>query len=136
MYLKAPDQSRAALQRSRDAEEPLFQAEQQVFGFDHTHVGHALLELWKLPMSLREAVLHHHHPDRAQRFPVEAAVVHVADMIVNALELGSSGESLVPPLVASAWDTVGLSHGVVEDIADEAERHYHAAVQVMALEAA
>jgi len=136
MYLRAPEESRAALQRARDLGQPLFQAEQHQFGFDHAHVGHALLELWKLPPSLREAVLHHHHPERAQRFPVEAAVVHVADLITNALGLGSSGETLIPPLVPVAWERIGLNPGLLADIADEAERHYESAVKIMALEAA
>ncbi len=134
MYLQAPDESRAALTRSRDAAVPLFQAEQEVFGFDHSHVGHALMDQWKLPAALREAVAQHHHPDRAQRFPVEAAVVHVADLMANALALGSSGESGIPPLEPSAWDVVGLPASVLADLVEECERHYEAAVQVIALD--
>jgi len=136
MYVKAPAQARAAIERARERGEPLFESEQHQFGFDHAHVGHALLELWKLPPSLREAVLLHHHPERAQRFPVEAAVVHVADLITNALGLGSSGENLVPPVVPEAWETIGLSPAMIPDVVDEAERHYESAVNIMALEAA
>jgi len=136
MYLKVPDQSRAALEAALEARRPLFEAEQKVFGFDHAHVGHALLELWKLPPSLREAVLHHHYPARATRFPVEAAVVHIADLVVNGLELGSSGETLVPPLAARAWEALGLAPSMVADVVEEVERHYEAAVRIMALEAA
>ncbi len=136
MYLKAPDQARAAIERARERGAPLFESEQHQFGFDHAHVGHALLELWKLPPSLREAVLLHHHPERAQRFPVEAAVVHVADLITNALGLGSSGENLVPPVVPEAWEKIGLSPAMIPDVVEEAERHYESAVKIMALEAA
>lgn len=136
MYLKAPEQSRAALQRARELGEPLFEAEQHVFGFDHAHVGHALLELWRLPPALRESVLHHHYPERAQRFPTEAALIHVADVITNALGLGSSGETLVPPVVPGAWEAIGISPSLIPDIVDEAERHYESAVRIMALEAA
>jgi putative nucleotidyltransferase with HDIG domain len=136
MYLKAPVQARTALERARDRGEPLVKAEQHQFGFDHAHVGHALLDQWKLPPSLREAVLLHHHPERAQRFPVEAAVVHVADLITNALGLGSSGENLVPALVPEAWERIGLSPAMIPDVVDEVERHYESAVKIMALEAA
>jgi len=136
MYLKAPAQAREAIERARGRGEPLFASEQHQFGFDHSHVGHALLELWKLPPSLREAVLLHHHPERAQRFPVEAAVVHVADLITNALGLGSSGENLVPPVVPEAWERIGLSPAMIPDVVDEVERHYESAVRIMALEAA
>jgi len=135
MYMQVPDQSRIVLTRSRETRSPLFRLEQETFGFDHTHVGHALLDLWKLPPSLREAVAQHHHPDRAQRFPVEAAVIHVADIMANALGLGSSGEAGIPPLVSSAWQLIGLPPAIVPDLLEECERHYEAAVRVIAVDA-
>jgi putative nucleotidyltransferase with HDIG domain len=132
MYKQVPDQSRVAVTRSREERRPLFHLEQELLGFDHSHVGQALLDLWKLPPALREAVAHHHHPERATRFPVEAAVVHIADLVANALSLGSSGETGIPPFVASAWETIGLPPAVLGDLMVECERHYEAAVQVIA----
>jgi putative nucleotidyltransferase with HDIG domain len=134
MYMQMPDQSRIAVTRSREERVPLFRVEHELFGFDHSHVGHALMELWKLPPALREAVAHHHHPERAQRFPVEAAVVHVADLLANALSLGSSGEGGIPPFVPAAWDAIGLPPAVLGDLLEECERHYEAAVQVIAVD--
>lgn len=132
MFMQAPDESRAAFTRAAETGGPLYEAEQSVFGFDHAHVGHALLDLWKLPGSLRESVLYHHFPERAQRFPVEAAIVHLADLIVNALALGTSGERGVPALVPQAWDALELPVGVLEDVVGEADRHAEAAVRVIA----
>lgn len=134
MYLRIPEEARVAVTRSRDTGRPLFETEHEILGFDHSHVGHALLEQWKLPPSLREAVAHHHHPERSPRFPVEAAVVHVADLIANALKFGTSGEPGVPPLAPGAWEAVGLAPGVLSDILEETELHYEAAVQVIALD--
>jgi putative nucleotidyltransferase with HDIG domain len=136
MYMQVPDEARAAILRSRESGEPLFLVEHCLLGFDHTHVGQALLDLWKLPASLRESVANHHHPERSRRFPVETAVVHVADLIANALGLGSSGEPGVPPLDSQAWECIGLPPAAVEDILDEAGRHYEAAVQVIAFDPA
>ncbi len=136
MFMQMPDASRAAVTRSRESGELLYRVEHEVFGFDHAHVGHALMDQWKLPPSLREAVAHHHYPERATRFPVETAVVHVADVMANALDLGSSGESAVPNLSGKAWETVGLPDTVVADVLEEVERHYEAAVRVVALEPA
>jgi putative nucleotidyltransferase with HDIG domain len=134
MYMQIPDEARVAVTRSRETGRPLFEIELEVLGFDHSHVGAALLEQWKLPPSLREPVAFHHHPERSQRFPVEAAVVHVADLIANALKLGTSGEPGVPPLGTGAWEAIGLAPGVVSDVMEEAERHYEDAVQVIALD--
>jgi putative nucleotidyltransferase with HDIG domain len=136
LFMQAPGESRDAALRSQETGEPLYRSEYALLGFDHSHVGQALLELWKLPPSLREAVAHHHHPERSQRFPVEAALVHVADLMANALRLGSSGEQGIPPLSPPAWELVGLSAEVLPDVLEESERHYEAAVQVIALDAA
>jgi putative nucleotidyltransferase with HDIG domain len=134
MYMQLPDQSLLAVTRSKEEKKPLVQIEYELLGFDHSHVGAALLDMWKLPSSLKEAVAHHHHPERATRFPVETAVVHVSDLIANAMSLGSSGETGIPPLVASAWDKIGLSPAVLGDLMEECERHYEAAVQVIAVD--
>jgi putative nucleotidyltransferase with HDIG domain len=134
IYMQAPEAARTAVQRSRETGRPLFEVEHDVLGFDHSHVGHALLEQWKLPSSLREAVQHHHHPERAQRFPVEAAVVHLSDVLANAMSFGSSGETLVPPLSVRAWEVVGLPAELLDDVVSEIERHYEAAAQVIALD--
>lgn len=134
LCVQAPVEAGTAMQRNREDGRPLFELEHEILGFDHAHVGAALLEQWKLPASLREAVLHHHHPERAQRFPVEAAVAHVADVIANGMEFGSSGETLVPPLSTNAWERVGLPADLLADVVHEIEGHYEAAVQVLALE--
>jgi putative nucleotidyltransferase with HDIG domain len=134
MYMQVPDQSRIAVTRSKEEKKPLFQLEHELLGFDHSHVGAALLDLWKLPPALKEAVAHHHHPERATRFPIEAAVVHVSDLIANAMSLGSSGETGIPPFAPWAWEQIGLSHGVLGDLMEECERHYEAAVQVIAVD--
>jgi len=132
IYTQAADQARTAVQRCRESGRPLFEVEHEVLGFDHTHVGCALLEQWKLPASLREAVQHHHHPERATRFPVETALIHISDLVVNAMAFGTSGEPAVPPLSAPAWDVVGLAPELLGDVVDEVERHYEATVRVIA----
>jgi len=136
MFMQVPEEARAAVTRSRETGESLYLVEHQVLGFDHSHVGHALLEQWKLPPSLRESVAQHHYPERASRFPVETAVVHVADVIANALRFGSSGEPGIPALHAKSWDAIGVPATVLSDVIGEVEEHYETAVQVMALDAA
>ena len=91
-------------------------------------MGSALLDRWRLPSVLQEAVAWHHQPRHASRFPVEAAVVHVADHIANALAVGSSGERLVPPLKAGAWDRLGLPPAVLPPVLSQLERQFGDAV--------
>ena len=57
------------------------QAEKEVLGADHGEVGAALLQSWRLPQSIVEAVADHHHP------PMEdlglSTVVHIANAVAH-----------------------------------------------------
>jgi putative nucleotidyltransferase with HDIG domain len=128
MYQKLPAESRQALQRCRDSGELLHRVEPHVFGFTHGQVGSALLDRWKLPTLLQEAVGWHHQPRFAARFPVEAAVVHVADHFANAFQFGSSGERLVPPLQSDGWEGLGLSPTVIPSVLHQIEIQFADAV--------
>ncbi|MBM4351777.1 MAG: HDOD domain-containing protein [Deltaproteobacteria bacterium] len=119
MYKKIGDQSRSALIRCKTSGIPLFLAEQEVIGFDHAQMGRILLQTWNLPSSLEEAVAFHHHPLGASRYPVETAVVHIADIMVNGFRWGTSGERTVPPLKAEAWERIGLPVSVLPSILND-----------------
>ena len=62
------------------------------------------------------------------RYPVESAVVHVADHIANAMQFGSSGEHLVPPLRPDAWELLGLDPGVLPPVLSQLDRQFGDAV--------
>jgi putative nucleotidyltransferase with HDIG domain len=131
MYQKLPEKSLAALERVRQTGELLHRVEAEVFGFHHGQVGSALLERWKLPLVLQEAAAWHHQPRYAGRYPVEAAVVHVADHLANAFELGSSGEHLVPPLLPEGWESVGLPATVIPAVLQQIDLQFADAVSAV-----
>ena len=122
MYKSFPDEAREALSRARHRAAPLLEMEREVFGFDHAAAGGVVLHAWGLPPSLTEMVRCHHTPADARRYPVEAAVVHVADVIVTALELGNGGDEAVPRLSPTAWKCLGLPESVLGVVAEQVER--------------
>lgn len=119
MYKKIGDLCRATLIQSRTYGMPLFQAEKEVIGFDHCQIGRLLLQSWNLPKSLEEAVTYHHRPGLATHYPVEAATVHMADILVNALQWGTSGSHDVPPLEPSAWDLLELPPSLLPSLLNQ-----------------
>ena len=131
IYIKMADQARAALLRCHSSGELLYKVELDEFGFDHAAVGGALLQLWKLPASLEEVVTSHHNPRGAHRYPVETAVIHVADIITNAMRLGNSGERSVPPLDAQAWDRIGVPPSYLSETVGQVERQFRAAITMI-----
>lgn len=122
IYKKKPQEAHQALLLAKNGGELLHIAERNIFGFDHAEVGRLLMQMWKLPPNIEEVVAFHHQPQRAVLYPMEAAVVHVADIIAHGLQLGSSGEHRVPPLKESAWDLIGLSTSVLSPALDQIER--------------
>ncbi len=94
----------------------LWEAEAQVLGYDHAQIGEALLRSWMYPVNLVQAVANHHHPLSSETFRTEAAIVHVADHLVNAAQIGSSGERHVPPLVTKAWESLNLAADSLESM--------------------
>ena len=135
LCLRAPEEFRDVLEGARGNDRLLHEMERQALGFDHAQVGEALLDLWNMPANLREAVRFHHQPRRAERFPLEAAAVHVADVVANALGMGNGGEDLVPDLVPQAWDQLGLHPDLMGPAVEDLEQQFQAAVHLLGLEA-
>jgi putative nucleotidyltransferase with HDIG domain len=118
LYSRAPDMARAAFDRSAQEHKLLVKAETEILGFDHAEIGQALLRGWNYPANLVHAVHFHHSPMAAGSFQLEASLVHLADHLVNAMQLGSSGERFAPPLNARAWERINLTIDVLEHIVE------------------
>ena len=126
-----PDQAREIVARHQGEGGLMFDVEQQVLGFDHAEVGASLAKAWKLPLSYEEIIACHHKPSKARRYPVESAMVNLADIITKAMELGSSGDPFVPPLDEKSWDHVGLNPGLLESIWAQVENQYNENVEIV-----
>ncbi|OOG28734.1 phosphohydrolase [Thioalkalivibrio denitrificans] len=83
-------------------------AERQVLGYDHAEVGGELALRWKLPASLQECIRYHHDPRGAREFPVEAALVHIANSVAHMAELDTRDQRDVPPVEPEAYELTGL----------------------------
>lgn len=110
---------------------PIRAAEQRVLGFSHDQAGRLLAEQWKLPIRLTEAIACHHRPDLAQTAKREAAMVHVADILVRTLGLGSGGDDAVPPLDADAWQRLKLPLSLVDPLLAQLEEQYKDAQKIL-----
>jgi HD-like signal output (HDOD) protein len=56
----------AILKAAVDKENGVWEAENEMFGFNHAEIGGCLLTLWGLPLPVAEAVLNHHSPDQPE----------------------------------------------------------------------
>jgi HD-like signal output (HDOD) protein len=126
LFRKLPEESKAALVLSIQgpADLDLHMAEQQVLGYDHAQVGGALLRYWNFPPLLVECTEFHHAPSLAKQFPVEAALVHIANSIAQLAEIDSVDEHHAAPTDAAAWIVTGLGHDVVEPTMRAAQKQF------------
>jgi putative nucleotidyltransferase with HDIG domain len=131
IYTRAAAEAEQAHGHAMASGRLLFDAEQEVLGFHHAAVGAALLDRWRLPAMLVEAVAWHHSPHLAQRFPIETATIHVADVLANALALGTSGERLVPALDRAAWEAIDVSPTLLPGILRQVESQFGHAVEAI-----
>lgn len=116
-----PDLRVEAFRRANRTQAILTGVEESVFGFNHAHLGGLLGEKWNFPKLLENAIRYHHRPMESET-PFEAAIVHVADVVANALGTGSSGEYYVPPLVPAAWEVLEMPAGVLRCIIQQADQ--------------
>ncbi len=91
-------------------------AENKVLGYNHAEVGKLLAERWNLPVKLVQVVAHHHQPNGAGSFTLEAAIVHLADIFCRSLNMGFGGDNKIPPLDRSAWESLKIKTNAIEPI--------------------
>ena len=89
LFLKNPEASLQALERSQSEGRDIGDVERELFGFDYGQAGAELMRLWHLPPAYQQAAAHHLEPDRADP-PFQAAV-----------------------------NVVGLAHALCQDTSDE-----------------
>jgi putative nucleotidyltransferase with HDIG domain len=104
-------------------------AEKRVLGYDHQQIAAELLQSWSYPPVLVQAVAFHHSPSQSVA-KLETSVVHIADHLIVAMGIGSSGEQFIPPLDEKAWNLVGLEIEALDKIVEAIDE------QVLAVEEA
>ncbi len=122
LYNYAPKHSMYVLAKAKRTNVMLNKVEYEDLDFDHAKIGGLLLREWKLPVLIEHAVKYHHNPQQS-RYPLEPSIVHLADIMANAMAIGSSGESFVSPLDSDAWECIGLSPNILDLTIKQADHH-------------
>jgi HD-like signal output (HDOD) protein len=117
IYQYFPVQAKVLLKAVLDTQQPLYSLEHEHFGSRHTDIGKYLLKKWKLSSALENNVRYHHRPSSADH-PVEAGIVHIADVITNGLGMGSSGEKIIPAFDDKIWEDLNISAQLFKSVID------------------
>ncbi|MDX1810851.1 MAG: HDOD domain-containing protein [Gammaproteobacteria bacterium] len=120
IFLKMPEEALQIIEKQgKDARINLSDVEKEVLGFDHAELGKVLCESWQLPESLTTAIGNHHDPVLEGEFQLESAILHVANLMAHALEMGEE-EQFHQMANREAWGMLNLSDKVIKKVLHEA----------------
>lgn len=125
MFNQLPEKSHEAilLLMEGTADLDTFEAERHVFGFDHMQVGAELIKNWKLSPVLQECVEFHHEPQKAKDFPVEVALINIANAVAVMADFDSmSEEDEIPKIDPRSWELTGLSKNDLPEAIKQAQK--------------
>lgn len=123
-----------AIQNSKENKSLIIETEKETFGFTHQEIGQLLLEKWNLPSELISVVSLHNNPHKCSKFKKEyglVSIVHVADIIVRAMNLGLGGDPYVPMIEKSCWEYLELSLNQIEIIIEEVNEIFNDIVDLL-----
>jgi putative nucleotidyltransferase with HDIG domain len=130
LYSRLPEQTAAIFQLYEKKRILLRDAEKTVLGYDHAELGAALVKSWNYPFNLIHAVRFHHMAMAAGAFQVDACIIHLADHLVCAMELGTGGDGFIPPLSMHVWERLGMTTDALQTVVDAIDEQYKAVVEV------
>ncbi|VAX28120.1 Predicted signal transduction protein [hydrothermal vent metagenome] len=129
-----PEISGKIMEQSRAEKKLVFEVERDVLGFDHGAVGAELMMAWKLPPTLGDVVRNHHNPAENSRFPLETAILHLADIFAKSMELGSSGDPLTPPVLPESWDRIGMDVNSLSMLWGQIENQFEETMDIFSMD--
>ena len=107
---KIPELAEESIIQTAGSETALAAAEQELLGLDHAGLGGLMLEGWQMPAATCDAIRFHHDPEQADRNPLEAWLVHIADELANYSGTGGFSELIVEcdGIDLEIFDRIGL----------------------------
>lgn len=106
-YKYFPEQAKLLLKMANMTGRSLYEIENRCLGISHEEIAKHLIRKWNFPVSLINSIVYHHRPSDSPD-PLGASIVHLADITVNAIGLGHSGERIIPRFEPKAWEVVQI----------------------------
>lgn len=119
--LKLQDEYDLLLGKASQSGRALHELERETIGTDHAEVGGWLGKNWFLPEKLVVPITCHHNVAAASCHQVKTAVVHFADVLIKASGFGCGGDQFVPVIQPAAWNKLGMTEPLLEEIVEELE---------------
>lgn len=101
-------------------------AERAVIGVTHADIGMWLAQKWNLNQEFIYIIGNHHSPTSASDYFKINSIIHVADILIRAMDIGNSGDNLIPKVNIAAWKLLNIQDDdlplIFKDIAEEVQK--------------
>jgi putative nucleotidyltransferase with HDIG domain len=121
------------LRATASGERDIVSCERELFGIDHAVVGRELARRWNLPETIATAIGGHHEIGADSPETELADVVHVAEGLSHALDLGAVEENRVPAVCDLACARLGVDWGEFADHFPAIEARFDGALLTLGL---
>ncbi len=113
-----PGEFAMAVERARQYQMPLDEAERSTMGFTHCESGRALAEQWGLADMVVDVVAHHHAAEESDKSRGLVALVHLSDLLcrMRGLDYGYYERHKVDLLADPAWQILLHEHQDLEKV--------------------
>lgn len=132
MAAVAPLAGKRVRELALSEEIPTLEAENRIFGYDHSEAGAALAGLWQLPAELIGAISGHHRPEDGEHGQI-ADLIHVAEVLSHALDLGAEASNRVPEVAEIALSRLGVDWAGLAADFPAIEARYRGACQALGM---
>lgn len=132
MAAVAPAAVAVAVDQARREEVSIVVAEQAVFGYDHAIAGAELARLWRLPDDIACGIHAHHQPDSGEDGEI-GDLIHVAEVLSHALDLGAVPNNRVPDVSEIALLRLGVGWPALAGRFPAIEARYQGVCQALGL---
>ncbi len=131
IYQQFPEYAAELRLETERANHNLDSVERQQLGFSHGELGAALFEAWRLPKIYQEISKYHHIPSAAENFPMEVALVHLADVAASRVEPGDKlkNHSIHPD--PWAFQFTGLDEGDLQVALEQANLQFFGVLETI-----
>ncbi|MBU0910203.1 MAG: HDOD domain-containing protein, partial [Proteobacteria bacterium] len=105
------------------------EAEIEVMGFNHQRLGSQLLDIWKFPDNIIQAVKYHHDPQlkTAKIDPQLKDLIRslfLGNQMAKALNLGKSTNPVREEIPKIVWQSLNIKRSQLNDIAGNIKNSY------------
>lgn len=123
LYLS--EEFQTAMELATDPGKSLLEAETEVIGMTHADIGALLAEKWNLPRELKDAIAHHHEPEKSEASQL-VDCVFIGNQISKKLAFGNAGNFELEPITERIAERFGMDLdeliAELEDLDEEVEK--------------